>query len=78
MKETPMYLDSDVMKWQSVSPMGYYWKEADAIVIGDRHLPNGVRQHLVKGSVPKGLVISNAQVIGEDDVPEVKFSEASK
>ena len=73
-----MYLDSDVMKWQRVSPAGYYWKEADAIVIGDRHLPNGVRQHLVKGSVPKGLVISNAQVIGEDDVPEVEFSEASK
>ena len=36
-------------------------------IIADRHLPDGTRQHLVKGSVHKGTVVANAQIIGEDD-----------
>jgi hypothetical protein len=69
---TPEYLDSEIMKWAKVSPPAY-WKEANALIVGDRHLPNGIRQHMVLGSVKSGLVIDNAQVIGQDDVPEAEF-----
>lgn len=64
-----------VMKWQRVSPP-IPWKAAKAVVVADRHLPDGTRQHMVRGSVPVGLVIANAQVIGEDDAPQAEFSEA--
>ena len=37
------------------------------IVIGDRYLPDGRRQHLVRGTVPDGTVVNNADIIGEDD-----------
>ena len=54
----------DVPEWEYVDPP-VVWK--DYTVIGDRHLPNGVRQHLVVGSVPSGTVVNNAHIIGEDD-----------
>ncbi len=72
MKEIPTYLDSDVMKWHRCVPQ-IPWKLANALIIADRHLPNGVRQHMVKGSAQAGLVVANAQVIGQDDVPEAEF-----
>jgi hypothetical protein len=66
------YLESDVMKWERIVPP-FPWKTAGLLVIAERYLPNGVLQCMVRGSVPKGLVISNAQVIGEDDGPEAEF-----
>ena len=34
-------------------------------VIADRHLPNGVRQHKVKGYVPENTFVRNAHIVGE-------------
>lgn len=62
-----------VMKWERVSPP-IPWPAANAVVVADRHLPDGTRQHMVPGSVAPGLVIANAQVIGQDDVPEAEFA----
>ena len=61
------------MKWQRVQPP-IYWNAAKQEVIADRRLPDGTRQHMVCGSVPPGLVISNAMVIGEADVLHAEFS----
>jgi hypothetical protein len=61
------------MKWERVSPP-IPWPAANAVVVADRHLPDGTRQHMVPGSVAPGLVIANAQVIGQDDVPEAEFA----
>jgi len=61
------------MKWQRVIPP-LPWKAAQALVVADRHLPDGTRQHMVRGSVPAGRVVDNAQVIGEDDVPDAEFA----
>lgn len=63
----------DVMKWERVSPP-IPWPEAKTVIVADRHLPNGTRQHMVLGSISVGLVIGNAQVIGQDDVPQAEFS----
>lgn len=62
-----------VMKWERVTPP-LQWEEADALIVADRHLPDGTRQHMVRGSVAPGLVIANAQVIGEDDAPDAEFA----
>lgn len=61
------------MKWERVDPP-FWWSAAKRYVVGDRHLSNGVRQHLVQGSVPMGTIISNAEVIGEADLPLAEFS----
>jgi len=61
------------MKWERVSPP-LPWAAADALVVADRHLPDGTRQHMVRGSAVPGLVVANAQVIGEDDTPQAEFS----
>lgn len=63
-----------VMKWQRVNPP-IPWPAADALVVADRHLPDGTRQHMIHGSSQPGLVIANAQVIGQGDVPQAEFSE---
>ena len=55
-----------VMKWERVNPP-CPWPAANTVVVADRHLPDGTRQHMVPGSVPIGLVIANAQVIGQED-----------
>ena len=62
-----------VMKWQRVIPP-LWWPEAARHVVADRHLPDGTRQHLVEGAVEPGLVIANAQVLGEASVQNVEFS----
>lgn len=62
------------MKWERVTPP-LFWPAAKAFVVADRHLPDGIRQHMVQGSVAPGLVIANAQVVGEDDLPDAEFSE---
>jgi hypothetical protein len=63
----------DVMKWERVAPP-VHWPAAGAWVLADRHLPDGTRQHMVRGHVEAGCVVANAEVIGEDDVPDAKFS----
>lgn len=62
-----------VMKWQCVNPP-IKWTAVEAVIVADRHLPDGTRQHMVRGSVAPGRVVNNAQVIGEDDVPDADFS----
>lgn len=62
----------DVMPWQRVIPP-LWWPAAARNVVADRRLPDGTRQHMVAGSVPANTVIANAQVIGEDDCPDVTF-----
>lgn len=64
----------EAMKWQRVNPP-IWWPAAKASVVADRHLPDGTRQHMIRGSAKPGLVIANAQVIGEDDLPDAEFSE---
>ncbi len=61
------------MKWQRVIPP-IQWDAAQALIVADRHLPDGTRQHMVPGSVPAGRVVANAQVIGEVDVPLAEFA----
>lgn len=51
------------MQWERVAPP-YYWAEIDDYVIADRHLPDGTRQHMVRGTVEPGRVVRNAQIIG--------------
>ncbi len=62
-----------VMKWERVTPP-LQWPAAKAVIVADRHLPDGTRQHMVQGSVQPGLVVANAQVIGQDDVPHAEFA----
>ena len=59
--------ESDAPPWQVLSP-AYAWKEHNLLVLADRHLLDGTRQHLVAGSVPPGLQLSNAQIFGYDDL----------
>lgn len=74
-KEKVMPLDgTNVMDWQRVEP-AIWWPAASAWVVADRHLPNGTRQHMIRGHAPDGLVIANAQVIGEADVNNPRFSD---
>ena len=53
------------LPWE-ILPEPVWWRAADMWVIADRHLPDGTRQHVVRGSVPAGTVIANAQVFGEE------------
>ena len=61
------------MKWERVVPP-VHWASANATIIADRHLPDGKRQHMVVGSAKAGLVIDNADVIGQDDALDAEFS----
>lgn len=67
------YGSDGVMKWERVIPP-VPWPAANAVVVADRHLPDGTRQHMIQGSVQRGLVIANAQVIGQDDVHDAEFA----
>ena len=69
-----LFQEEDVMDWERVEPP-IWWEGAKMWVVADRHLPNGVRQHMVRGHVQEGLVIANAQVIGEDDAKDARFSD---
>ena len=61
------------MKWERVTPP-IPWPAAQAVVVADRHLPDGTRQHMIQGSAMPGMVVANAQVIGQDDVPQAECS----
>lgn len=59
--EHPYELE-DVQEWARLaSPVLWrgFW------IVADRHLPDGIRQHLVRGEVPDGFVVNNAHIIGE-------------
>lgn len=62
-----------VMKWERVTPP-LWWPAADAHIVADRFLPNGTRQHMVTGHVQSLRIISNAEIIGEADMPNAEFS----
>ncbi len=70
-----MHLLDDEMKWERVEPP-IFWKSCDRFVVADRYLPDGTRQHMVEGTVPVGLIVDNAQVLGEDDCVDRQFSES--
>lgn len=59
---------SDVMPWERWEPP-VFWPDYGVFVVADRHLPDGTRQHVVRGSVPAGTIVANAQVFGADDLP---------
>lgn len=61
------------MKWERVTPP-IPWPAANAVIVADRHLPDGTRQHMVQGGAQPGRVVANAQVIGEDDSPHAEFA----
>ena len=74
--DCPLFTDFDsqgVRKWERVSPP-LHWPAAEAFIVADRHLPDGTRQHMIQGSAARGLVVNNAQVVGEDDTPQAEFS----
>lgn len=64
----------EVQSWRRIDPP-YWWAKANAYVIGDRHLPDGTRQHLTLGKQDSGRVVANAQVFGVEDCPVQKFFE---
>lgn len=51
--------------WIRVDPP-YFWAKHSLTVVGDRYDSAGRRQHVVRGSVPVGTVIANADIFGED------------
>lgn len=62
------------LPWLRVTPP-LWWAAANAFIVGDRHLPDGTRQHLVQGFVAPGLVVSNAQVISDACVDSSSISD---
>ena len=74
LKAPPIEFDANgVMKWERVKPP-LWWPAAQRHIVADRCLPDGNRQHMVEGRVERGLVIANAQVIGEQDTPDAEFA----
>lgn len=65
---------ADVMPWERVVPP-LWWPKAGMYVVADRHLPDGTRQHMVPGNVTPGLVIANAEIVGEADAHDALFSD---
>lgn len=56
--------ETEVMPWEFFeTPV--FWAAINDHVIADRHLPDGTRQHMVRGHVEDGKVVANAQVIGQ-------------
>jgi hypothetical protein len=54
-----------VREWNRIDPP-IYVKELEDYVIADRHLPNGIRQHVVQGKPKLGAFWANAQIFGAD------------
>jgi len=73
MLERATFEPADVMPWERADPP-LWWPALKDLVIADHHLPDGTRQHMVRGHVEPGLVVSNAQVIGEANCPGAPFS----
>jgi len=66
--------EAEPMDWERVVPP-LWWAAAGRFIVADRHLPDGTRQHMVSGHVPAGLVVTNAQVIGQVDVRYPTYAE---
>ncbi len=74
MNKPPVFAEgSDVMNWEYFDEP-VFWEKIDDYVIADRHLPDGTRQHMVRGHVEPGRVVANAQIIGQDDAPPISKS----
>jgi hypothetical protein len=56
--------ETDICAWEYFNPP-YYWQEINGEVIADRTLPDGTRQHMVRGHVTPGMVVCNAQIVGQ-------------
>ena len=69
----PEFDAEGVMKWERVVPP-YFWANANKLVVADRHLPDGSRQHMVPGHVAAGVVVGNAQLIGQLDALDAQYS----
>lgn len=66
--------DSENTKpWERVDPP-LYWPQIGKYIVADRHLPDGTRQHMVRGHVESGCVVNNAQILGEDDCSSARYS----
>lgn len=63
------------MKWERVDPP-VFWPKANAEIIADRHLPDGTRQHMIRGKTPAVRIVDNAEVVGQDDAPDAEYSSA--
>lgn len=50
-----------------IFPEPFDWAKHGLIVLGDRYLPCGKRQHVVRGTVAPGLELDNADIFGEDE-----------
>lgn len=71
----PEYGADGQMKWERISPP-LWWERVQRHLVADRHLPDGTRQHLVEGSVKPGTFAANAQIFGEEDLPDAEFSKS--
>ena len=60
---------TDAVKFEKVVPP-YFWSKYNLTVLYDRHLPNGIRQHVVAEHVPNGTILDNAEIYWNND-PEV-------
>lgn len=65
--------EDNAMPWERVDPP-IFWPQYGNYIVADRHLPDGTRQHMVQGHVKPGRVLNNAQIIGEADCPETRYS----
>lgn len=59
--------EADIRAWEYWNPPEF-WQEINAEIIADRYLPDGTRQHMVRGHVAAGTVVCNAQIIGQADI----------
>lgn len=69
-------------KWKRIEPP-YAWVKRGLVVIGDGLIEDGLppgeglRAHLVEGSVPAGTVLDNAAIFGADDLVAVQWEDPS-
>ena len=67
------YKPEDIQPWEIVEPP-YWWSKINMYIIADRTLPDGVRQHMVRGYVKVGTVVNNAQILMEKDCQNDLYS----
>lgn len=66
--------NDEAMPWERVVPP-LWWAKAGMYIVADRHLPDGTRQHMVSGSVTPGVIIANAEIVGDADTSDALFSD---
>jgi len=59
--------EDNIRQWTKIDPP-FWWKEINAYVVADRHLPDGTRQHLVKGYTGSAIEVNNAKLIRIENV----------